>query len=85
MVTLNQALDTVLQLTPEQQEMLVQILWRCQQIAQDAQTSLQAFYSGELHPMSAGLVIAELRQDLSSDIDEDVCVLLDIGSHDEVY
>jgi len=69
-VTLNQAIDTAMQLPPEQQEMLLEILRgrhieaRRQEIAQDAQESLAAFRAGKLKTQSAEAVIEELRQAL---------------------
>jgi hypothetical protein len=69
-VTLNQAIDTAMQLPPEQQEMLLEILRgrrieaRRREIAQDAQESLAAFRAGKLKLQSAEAVIEELRQAL---------------------
>jgi hypothetical protein len=77
MVTLDEALDTVDQLPVKQQDMLIEILWRRQverrraEIALDAETSLKDYYAGALRPMSAESVIAELRQELTRNIDED--------------
>jgi hypothetical protein len=80
MITLDEALDTVDQLSVEQQDMLIEILWRRQverrrtEIALNAENSLKEYYAGSLHPMSAELVIAALRQELTSNIDEeDAC------------
>lgn len=69
-ITLDTALDTVMELPPEQQEMLLEILRkrhiqrRRQEIAKDAQESLAAFQAGQLRPQSAAEVIVELRQAL---------------------
>lgn len=72
MVTLDQALDTAMQLPPDQQEMLIQILQnrkieaRREEIAQDAQLSMTEFHSGQLTPQTAEAAIAELRQSLNN-------------------
>jgi hypothetical protein len=63
-------LETALQLSEEQQEMLIKILQnrhhqsRRAEIAMNAQQSLADFRAGNLHPQSAENVIAELRQSL---------------------
>lgn len=68
MVTLDQAIDAAMQLPPEQQEMLMEILHkrqieaRRQKIADDAQKSLADFREGKLKPQSALESIEELRQ-----------------------
>lgn len=73
--TLDQALDLVMQLPVEQQEILLEILRRRQvesrrqEIAQDANASLAEYRAGRLAPQSAEDAIADL---------------LDIGAHDEV-
>ena len=70
MSTLNEVLETALQLPEEQQEMLIKILqnWHHQsrhaEIAADAQRSLADFRASNLRPQSAESVIAELRQSL---------------------
>jgi len=70
MITLEQALDTVSQLPPEQQEMLIDIIQnrlieaRRQEMAQDAQAAIAAFHEGRLKPQSAEHIIAELRETL---------------------
>jgi hypothetical protein len=75
MVTLDQALDTAMQLPPDQQEMLIQILHnrriesRREEIAQNAKTSIAAFQAGQLKPQTAEEAIAELRQSLN-DVEE---------------
>jgi hypothetical protein len=69
-ITLDQALDTVMQLPPEQQEMLIEIIRsrrierRRREIARDARESLAAFQAGKLKPQSFNEIIAELRQAL---------------------
>jgi hypothetical protein len=69
-VTLDQAIDTALQLPTEQQEMLVDILrsrqieMRRQEIAADARASIAAFRAGKLKAYSAEELIAELHQSL---------------------
>jgi ATP phosphoribosyltransferase regulatory subunit HisZ len=71
MVTLDQALDAAMQLPPDQQEMLIQILHnrriesRREEIAQNAKTSIAEFHSGQLKPLTAEEAIAELRQSLN--------------------
>ncbi len=69
-VTLDQAIDTALQLPPEQREMLVDILRnrqiesRRKEIARDARRSIAAFRRGELKAGSAEEVIADLHRAL---------------------
>lgn len=71
MNTLNQILESALQLSYEQQEMLIKILQNRQnesrraEIAQDAQKTLADFRSGNYQPQSAKSIIAELRQSLN--------------------
>lgn len=73
MSTLDQALETALQLSYEQQEMLIKILQnrhhqsRRVEIAADAQQSLLDFRVGKFRPQSAQSVIAELRQFLDDE------------------
>jgi hypothetical protein len=70
MSTLDQVLESALQLSDEQQEMLIKILQnrnyqsRRAEISEDAQQSLADFRAGKLRPQSAQDVIAELRQSL---------------------
>ncbi|NJM78345.1 MAG: hypothetical protein HC852_24410 [Acaryochloridaceae cyanobacterium RU_4_10] len=72
MVTLDQALDTAMQLSSDQQEMLIQILHnrrietRREEIAQDAKTSIAAFHAGQLKSQTAEEAISELRQSLNN-------------------
>ncbi len=71
MNTLDQVLETALQLPYEQQEMLIKILQkrhnesRRAEIAADAQQTLTDFHAGNFRPQSAENVIAALRQSLS--------------------
>ena len=70
MSTLDQVLETALQLPYEQQEMLIKILQnhhhqsRRAEIAADAQQTLADFRAGNFRPQSAESVIATLRQSL---------------------
>jgi hypothetical protein len=72
-ITLDEALDTVMQLPLEQQEMLLEIIHsrhienRRREMAQDAQASLAAFRAGELRPQSATDIITELRLSLTDE------------------
>ena len=71
--SLEQALDAVSQLSPEQQMMLVEsvrnrlIEARRQEISRDAEASIAAFHQGEFHPQSAQGVITELQNFLRED------------------
>jgi hypothetical protein len=73
MTTLEQALNTVSQLTIEQQEMLIQIVQnrllenRRQEIAEDAKQGISSFHKGELKSQTAEEVIAELRETVRDD------------------
>ncbi|QQE66430.1 hypothetical protein GFS31_31280 [Leptolyngbya sp. BL0902] len=66
--SLEDALNTVSQLTPDQQAMLVEIIHnrliesRRREIAGEARASIAAFHAGELHPQSAAAIIAELQR-----------------------
>lgn len=70
MNTLNQVLETALQLPMEQQEMLIKILQnrhyesRRTEIAKDAEQTLADFHAGKFKQQSAEDVIAALRQSL---------------------
>ena len=70
MTTLDQVLETALQLPYEQQEMLIKILQnrhhenRRAEIAADAQQTLADFHAGKFRQQSAEDVIAALRQSL---------------------
>lgn len=71
MNTLNQVLESALQLSNEQQEMLIKILQNRQnesrraEIAEDAQKTLADFRAGNYQPQSAKSIISELRQSLN--------------------
>jgi hypothetical protein len=68
MNTLDQVLETALQLPYEQQEILIEILQnrlrenRREKMAADAQQSLADFHAGKFQPQSAQEVILALRQ-----------------------
>lgn len=70
MSSLDQVLESALQLPYEQQEMLIKILQnryyqsRRSEIAADAQQSLTDFRAGKFQSQSAQSAIAELRQSL---------------------
>ena len=72
-ISLDEAIETVMQLPPEQQEMLIdivrhrQIERRRQEIARDAQQSLAAYNAGEYKPQSAVQIIRELHLGLDED------------------
>lgn len=73
MATLDQALETVMQLPLDQQEMLIEILrnrhieQHREEIARDAKELLQLFREGKLKPQPVEEIIADLRQSLESD------------------
>ena len=75
-ISLDQALDTVMQLSFEEQEMLLDIIRsrhlesRRKEIARDAQESIAAFHTGVLKPQPMNDIITELRQSLSETVDE---------------
>ena len=64
-----------MQLSPQQQEMLLEIIYkrrvesRCKEIALDARVSIAAFQSRSLKPQPVQEIIAELRASLN-EIDE---------------
>jgi hypothetical protein len=70
MVTLDQAIDTVMQLPLEQQDMLIEIIrsrqieHRREEIASDARQAIEAFKTGQLKPQSVDGIISELRPSL---------------------
>jgi hypothetical protein len=76
MTTLDRALATVMQLSLDQQELLIEIIRQRHieasrdEIARDAQESIAAFKAGKLKPQSAQAVIAELRRSLDDDLEE---------------
>jgi len=65
-VTLDDAIETVMKLPPEQQEMLLDILRgrqiaaRRHEIAADAEETLAAFHEGRLEPQPLDEILAEL-------------------------
>lgn len=73
MPTLDQVLETAMQLPLEQQEMLIEILrhrhieQRREEIARDAKESLQLFRAGKLKPQPVEEIISELRQSLNDE------------------
>ena len=68
--TLDQAIDTAMQLSPAQREMLLQILRsreieaRRGEIAAAARESIAAYRAGEVGPQTADAVVTALRQAL---------------------
>jgi hypothetical protein len=72
-VTLDQAIDAAMQLPPEQQEMLVEILQRRRiearrrEIAQYVEAARAAFHAGELKPQPVEVIIRELHESLGDD------------------
>lgn len=72
-VTLDHAIDTAMQLPPEQREMLLEILQsrqieaRRQEMASNAQESLSTFHAGQLKGQTATEIIDELRQEVEDD------------------
>jgi len=69
-ITIDQVLDSINQLSFEQQEMLIDIFrkrlieTRRQKIAQDAQESLSAFRQGQFTAQPADQVVQELHESL---------------------
>jgi hypothetical protein len=75
MITLDWALEKVMQLPLDQQEQLIEIVRQRHieasrdEIARDARESIAQFKAGKLKPQSAESVIAELRRSLDEDLD----------------
>ncbi|MEA5480174.1 hypothetical protein VB774_21295 [Pseudanabaena galeata UHCC 0370] len=73
MVTLEEAILTVNQLSIEQREMLLEIIKnqmieaRRDEIAQDAKEAIAAFHRGELKPQPINEIISELKATLAED------------------
>ena len=73
MVTLEEALMTVNQLSIEQREMLLEIVKnqmieaRREEIAQNAKEVIAAFHRGELKPQPLEDIISELQETLTED------------------
>ncbi len=69
-VTLDQALDTAMQLSPEQQDMLLDVLQRRRiearryKIAAEARHSVQAFRDGQLRPQQLESILEELHDSI---------------------
>jgi hypothetical protein len=93
-VTLDLVIDSAMQLSLEQRGMLLEILQsrqieaRRQEMACDAEESLTAFRVGKLKGQKAVEIIDELRRELEVDdpeTGEEMIMLLDVGSHAEVY
>lgn len=67
-MTFEQVVETVRQFSPEQREILADLIrnWQTEalryEIAKDARESLAAFRSGQFKPQSAEAVIKELRE-----------------------
>ncbi|MBW1615387.1 MAG: hypothetical protein JRJ49_02415 [Deltaproteobacteria bacterium] len=67
-MTFEQVADTVKNFSPEQREILTNLIHRWQiestrrEIAKDAKESLIAFRSGQLKPQSAKAIIMELQK-----------------------
>jgi hypothetical protein len=76
MITLDQALDMVMQLENEQKEMLLEILWKRQiedrrlEMAQNAQEAISAFHAGELKTETSSELIDRLHASLATVDDE---------------
>ncbi len=70
--TLGQVLDSAMQLSSDEQEMLLDIIRRRlteerrRQIAEDAQESVQLFHAGQLPPQTADEIIDILDHDLDA-------------------
>jgi hypothetical protein len=68
MITLDEAIDTVMQLSFEQQEMLLEIVRRRHiesrrnEIAADAQQSIAAYRAEQLKPQTLNEIFGELNQ-----------------------
>jgi hypothetical protein len=73
MITLEEAILTVNQLSIEQREMLLEIIKnqmieaRREEIAQDAKEAIAAFHRGELQPQPIEEIISELQATLPED------------------
>ncbi len=74
-ITLDRALDVAMQLSREQQEMLIQVLrnrqieQRREEIAANATDALHAFGEGELSDETADELIARLHTSLANYLD----------------
>jgi len=76
MITLDQALDAAMQLSPGEQDMLIDILhkrqieMRREEIAADAREAIRAFQAGELKPEFADNLIVRLHASYAKQDDE---------------
>ena len=76
MVTLDKALDEVMQLSGEQKQMLIEILWRRQiderreEIAANAREAVSAFHAGSLNPETVEDLLERLHSSLDQSDDE---------------
>ncbi len=72
-VTPDEVIDAVMQLPPEQQEMLIDVIYRRhierrrQEIARDARESLVKYRTGELKPQPFEDILKELDRSLDED------------------
>ena len=70
-MTLEQALDTIMQLSLEQREVLINIVQhrnidnRRREMAQNAKLAIADFHAGKFKPQSSKEVITKLRQSLN--------------------
>ena len=75
MITLDQAIDTVMQLSHEQRQMLIDILLkreaesRRDEIAENAREAVRAFHAGELKSETAEQLITRLHASPEDDND----------------
>ncbi len=76
MTTLDNALDAVMQLSSEQKQMLIEILWRRQiderrdEIAANAREAISAFHAGTLEPEPVEDLIERLHVSLDQPDDK---------------
>jgi len=72
-MTLDQALNTVMQLSLEQREVLTDIVqhrnidYRRREMAIDAKEAIADFHTGKLKPQSSREIISKLRQSLEGE------------------
>lgn len=68
MLTLDQVIDNAIQLPPEQQGMLIDILYKRQvemrrnEIAKDAKRSIMDFHKGKIKPQPLSKILEELHE-----------------------
>jgi hypothetical protein len=76
MITLDQALDAAMQLSPEQKQMLIEILWKRQiderrdEIVANAREAIRAFHAGELRTETIDELLARLHASLQEQDDK---------------